>query len=434
MRFLFVTWDGGGNVPPTLALGRRLVQRGHRVRVLGPCSLRARVEAASCGFAAYERLAHGSPANAGRSRLGRWQATLLPPELARAAPALAFAEDVLAELARSPADALAVDFMLAGAVAAAERAGLPTAALMHVVYCLPAPGRPPFGSGLAPRSGSAGRVRDAGLFALVRRANRRALADLNEARRRIGLGSVDSASDQLARVARVLVLTSEAFDRPPAALPPNVRYVGPQLDDGQGLERHDRWPMTGGGEPLVVVSFSSRFAAADVVQRVVDTLGALRVRVLLTLGPALAPGELRLPANVDVRRFLPHGAVLPRSRLVVTHAGLGTVMAALADGVPLVCVPLKNDQFENAARVVAAGAGVRLRRSASRRALRGAILEVLTEPRFAEAAQRLAGAIAADRERGLAELEALAVAPSSAPSPPGPARGERVRLSPVPMG
>jgi hypothetical protein len=39
--------------------------------------------------------------------------------------------------------------MLAGAVAAAERTHLPTAAIMHTLYCLPATGRPPFGLGLA---------------------------------------------------------------------------------------------------------------------------------------------------------------------------------------------------------------------------------------------------------------------------------------------
>lgn len=64
-----------------------------------------------------------------------------------------------------------------------------------------------------------------------------------------------------------------------------------------------------------------------------------------------------MPENVVARRFVSHGVVLPQAQLVITHAGLGTVMAALTHGVPLLCIPLKNDQIENAARVVSAGAG-----------------------------------------------------------------------------
>jgi MGT family glycosyltransferase len=407
MRFLLATWDGGGNVPPTLALVRKLVGRGHSVTVLGPHWLRPLFETAACGFAAYAHVPNGAPSSAATSGMGRARAAFLVPELARAAPALAFAEDVLGTLDRAPADALVVDFMLAGAIAAAEHARLPTAALMHTVYCLPAPGRPPFGAGFKSRGRLVGRLRDPALVGLVRRQTRGALTDLNEARRHIGLTAVGSAADQLAGVARVLVLTSEAFDRAPAALPPNVRYVGPQLDRSWSERLDLPWPAPD-HQPLVVVSFSTRFAAAAVVQRVLDSLGKLRVRVLLTLGPTFAPEDLRVPANALIRSFVPHRAVLPRAQLVITHAGLGTVMAALVHGVPLVCIPLKNDQFENAARVVAAEAGRTLNRKTTRHSLRRAILQVLNEPRFRDGARRMADAIGAHDASAVEELEALA--------------------------
>lgn len=413
MRFLFATWDGGGNVPPTLALARQLLGRGHSVRVLGPPSLRRRFEGAGCIFAAYESVPNGVPSAAGKSGLGRVRAAQLVIELARAAPALGFAEDVLGELDRAPADALVVDFMLAGAVAAAERAGLPTAALMHTVYSLPTPGRPPFGPGLNAREGGVGRLRDAAILGLRRRANQRPLRDLNDARRQIGLAPVGSASDQLARVARVLVLTSAAFDSP-SALPPNVRHVGPQLDDST-TQLDLSWPAHG-RKPFIVVSFSTRFAAARLGQRVLDALATLQVRGLLTLGPALGHEDLRVPANVLVRTFVPHRMVLPSAQLVITHAGLGTVMAALVYGVPLVCIPLKNDQYENAARVRALGAGLSLGRHTTRRSLRRAILEVLDERCFSDAARRLAGAIAADGGRAVKELEALSTTSQAAPA------------------
>src|SRR6516165_8640421 len=44
--FLFLVWDGGGNVPPVLSLGRQLAARGHRVRVLAPPTVEERIRAA----------------------------------------------------------------------------------------------------------------------------------------------------------------------------------------------------------------------------------------------------------------------------------------------------------------------------------------------------------------------------------------------------
>ena len=205
----------------------------------------------------------------------------------------------------------------------------------------------------------------------------------------------------------MLVLTTEAFDPPPARRPPNISYVGPQPAGSWRSEPLDLPFSIDDRRPLVVVSFSTRYAATEIVQRVLDTLAALPVHGLVTLGPALAPEDLRLPGNTVARRFVPHGAVLPRAQLVITHAGLGTVMAALAHGVPLLCIPLKNDQFENAARVVAAGAGRRLGSHARRSSLKRAILQLLYDPRFREGAGRMAGAIAAHEGRAVQELEAL---------------------------
>jgi MGT family glycosyltransferase len=168
-------------------------------------------------------------------------------------------------------------------------------------------------------------------------------------------------------------------------------------------------------DPLVLVSFSTRFAGTSVVQRVSDALAELPVRGLITLGPALERHELRLPRNVIARRYVPHMVVLPNVRLVISHAGLGTVMAALAYSVPLLCVPIKNDQFENAARVAAAGAGLTVGRHARRSSLRGAIVRLLEDARFTENARRMADAIAAYEGRAVEELEAL-------PAPTGESR------------
>lgn len=79
---------------------------------------------------------------------------------------------------------------------------------------------------------------------------------------------------------------------------------------------------------------------------------------------------------------------------MVTQAGLGTLMKTLAHGVPLVCIPLVGDQPDNAARVVAHGAGIRLERGSTPAQIRAAIECVLTRPDFSEKARRMAGVLA----------------------------------------
>lgn len=69
-------------------------------------------------------------------------------------------------------------------------------------------------------------------------------------------------------------------------------------------------------------------------------------------------------------------------------------MKALAHGVPLVCIPLVGDQPDNAARVVAHGAGLRLERESTPEQIRAAIESVLTRPGFSNSARRMAEALA----------------------------------------
>jgi UDP:flavonoid glycosyltransferase YjiC (YdhE family) len=82
-------------------------------------------------------------------------------------------------------------------------------------------------------------------------------------------------------------------------------------------------------------------------------------------------------------------------------------MKTLAHGVPLVCIPLVGDQPDNAARVVAHGAGIRLDRDSTPEQIRAAIECVLTRLDFAENARRMAGIVAKEdgAQRAADEIE-----------------------------
>jgi UDP:flavonoid glycosyltransferase YjiC (YdhE family) len=143
------------------------------------------------------------------------------------------------------------------------------------------------------------------------------------------------------------------------------------------------------------------------LERIAAALGTLRVRGLVTTGGATLGSTP--PDNIHVARFVPHAQVLPEAAAVVTHAGLGTVHAALAHGLPLVCLPIDRDQPDNAARVARHGAGLRLSPTSAPAVIRAAVDRVLRDPGFAASARRFATAFAEERpaERAMRALEGL---------------------------
>jgi MGT family glycosyltransferase len=133
------------------------------------------------------------------------------------------------------------------------------------------------------------------------------------------------------------------------------------------------------------------------------------MHVVMTTGRHRTIESLSLPAmgsNVRVEQFVPHHALFPRTDVVVTTGGAGTVNAALLAGVPLVVVPTGWDLPENAQRVVECGAGLRLspRRCTPRR-LRESVEEVLGDSKYRTNAKRVGEALR--REGGAEKAAAL---------------------------
>jgi MGT family glycosyltransferase len=425
---LMTTWDGGGTTPPLMSVAHSLVARGHRLRVLADPVLQPDVEATGAEFASWTRGPHRRERSYGDAFVRDWGVD--PAEsLARMrdtlalGPAAAYAADVREELERRPAKVLLTELLLFGPQIAAEAAGVPYVVLNPTINVVPAPGVPPFGSGLVPATSEEERRRHEELGGRMVAAWDEGLPALNAARAEQGLEPLEHVLDQGRSAARMLVMTSRAFDFL-GPLPPTVIHVGPRLDD---VSWAGTWEAPAGEEPLVLVGLSSDYQAQDdLLCRIVTALGTLPVRAVLTTGNGVNPASIEAPANVQVVKAAPHSAVLRESALAITHAGHGVTIKALAAGVPLVCLPMGRDQLDVAARVVRANAGVRLEPTATPREIASAVQQVLGEPAYRDAAQRIATAIAEETatDRAVEEIEVvLASMPSPAPAllPTGPA-------------
>jgi UDP:flavonoid glycosyltransferase YjiC (YdhE family) len=161
----------------------------------------------------------------------------------------------------------------------------------------------------------------------------------------------------------------------------------------------DWW--AGGDDPLVYVSFGTVAASQgmfpSLYAAVVDSLAELPVRVLVTVGEAADPAALgSLPPRVHVERFVPQDQVLGAATVMVSHGGSGSMLGALAAGLPLVVLPLFADQPRNAARVAALGAGITVAGGpAAAGQIGAAVAAVLDDPAYQVGAQRVADEIEA---------------------------------------
>jgi UDP:flavonoid glycosyltransferase YjiC (YdhE family) len=361
--FLIATWDGGGNTPPAFNLGTRLTRRGHRVRVLGWESMAKRSADSGLEFATY-------------ASMTRWPENLsLDDGWDRLVPFLhgtATRDDIIAESDTFKPDVLVLDCMMGASFAAARRLGKPTAVLIHGLYsaCVSAWGD---------------QVMQTSVLGLL------------------------AATD------RVLALVPPGFDAP-VALPSNTSYVGPITRPESERVGDWRWSadlamIARPGDPWILLSLSTTLQRqTEALPAMLEAVESLPVRVLLTLGGVLPTGAVNAPSNVTVCEFVPHDVVLPQMAAVICHGGLSTITAALAAGVPLVCIPQGRDQHINAARVVASGVGQVVAPDASAAEIARAVRAVVENRSMREAARRLAEEVAAlgGGEQATTEVEQLA--------------------------
>ena len=351
-RFLFVTWDGGGNVGPAVEIAKEMLRRGEEVRFLGQEQQREALERAGFDFAAY-------------SKPGSWTAIGKRGTLKNAFGFLSLligrslGRDLIANFEKTPTDLVVIDCLLFGALDAAARAGLPHVALMHSLYraidkkmASGAPGTVARITGLHPRKLWAG-------------------ADL------------------------VIVATLEELDSPPhPGSTMSLTYTGPALP---AVSASSTRPSV----PTILVSLSTTYIAgqAQVLQKVLDALTDLPVRAIITTGPAVDPDELRAPANTEMHRYLPHAEVMTTISLVIGHGGHSTTTLALAHDLPLLILPL-NLMFDQAIighAIQEQGAGITLLSSSTPTQICAAIQRILADGTYRREATRLGAAIRASR-------------------------------------
>jgi UDP:flavonoid glycosyltransferase YjiC (YdhE family) len=152
-----------------------------------------------------------------------------------------------------------------------------------------------------------------------------------------------------------------------------------------------------GARPLVYVTIGTVIHNIGLLRTLVAALAPVDADVLVTTGAQNDRSEIGpVPPNTTVEPYVPQAQVLPRASLVVTHGGSGSMLGALAHGLPLLAVPHLADQFDNAAAAERAGvARVLLPHEIAESSVREAAETLLADDAYRVAAVGVAEEIAA---------------------------------------
>jgi MGT family glycosyltransferase len=421
MRIVQACMPVPGHLNPNLALAQALRARGHQVAVYSGAIARDAVEREGMTFFPFHPsldevvmrlvLPPSGDSPAGSSFDSRRAMSQKAASAARKELYLETipyqVEDLERATAAFDADLLVTDPTLLGSILVLkERLPVPVVVFSMLLAChVPGPQVAPWGPGLPPPRTLASRARAWVYEVLIDLL----LADFqrtaNEVRLRFGLPKLRGrVQDEYGRPPLFLVASTPELDYERTDLPPAVNYVGACVwKGGTAPPPMPAWlaDLPRDRPVIHVTEGTIHTREPQLLRAAMEGLRDLPMHVILTTGAHRKPDELDLGprgANVRVEQFVPHHALFPMTDVVVTTGGAGTVTTALMAGVPLVVVPTGWDLPENAQRVAASGAGLRLApRDCTSHRVRAAVERVLGDRSYREKATRLGAAL---RERG----------------------------------
>ena len=346
-----------GHLNPLATLGRSLFRRGHRVTMFQLPDLRSRVEREGLEFWPLGRgHAEAGELAAAIERLGLLSGLSALRFTIRSAMRLAalVLDSAPAALREARIDLALIDQNEPAGATVAQYLGVPFVSVAAALPLNREPDVPPPFVMWPHQTSLWGRIRNRVGYAIADRLLAPFHHVLNAQRRNWRLPPLRTPDDSFSSLAQLSTMP-ETFDFPRRALPACFHYMGPFTDYARPpvpfpWERLD-------GKPLVYASFGTlQNRRQERFRTVAAACADLGVQLVLSSGGSeVALNGLR--GSPVVVPYAPQLELLARSRIVVTHGGLNTVLEALSAGVPLLAIPIANDQPAVSSRVLHSGAG-----------------------------------------------------------------------------
>lgn len=386
-----------GHLNPMTTLGHELKRRGHRVTVFGIPDARSKTLAAGLEFWAIGEAEFPAGASAASSTkqgeltgldafknivtMFQQSTTMLLDEAPQAVSA-------------AGVEVLLIDQTSSGGSTVADFLKLPFITVCCALMLNLEIGVPPFNTTWAYSPAWWAKLRNHFSYELLARLARPILKTVADRRRQWQLPPYIYPNDPNSQLAQICQQPAE-FEFPRQHLPPSFHFTGPY---SRLISREPTsFPFEKlTGQPLIYASMGTlQNRLSGVFENIAQACVGLDAQLVIALGGGTDPASLpNLPGSPLVVGYAPQLELLQKATLTITHAGINTALESLSNGVPMVAIPIANDQPGVAARIAWTGTGevVSLAKSGSPR-LRAAVKRVLTEDSYKQNAVRLQTAI-----------------------------------------
>ncbi|MDB9528493.1 glycosyltransferase [Oscillatoria sp. CS-180] len=382
-----------GHLNPMMAIGRELQRRSHRVTIVGLIDGQAQVVAAGLDFLAIgmSQFPLGSTQQSLKTlgELNGLAALNYSLKLVERATGILL-EESPAAIAATDIDCLLVDQSFYSGSTIAELLNLPFITVCCALMFNPEPDIPPFFTPWRYQPTAWGRLRNQAGYQLLALLGRGQIRQITRYRQQRHLPPLDYEHDTFSNLAQICQ-QPVAFEFPRQSLPGCLHFVGPCIDvDGREPATFPFAQLT--RRPLIYASLGTlQNQLLWLFRAIAIACQNLDVQLVIALGGGTSPAALpTLPGSPLVVGYAPQVELLQQATLTITHAGMNTVLESLSNGVPMVAIPITNDQPGVAARIAWTGAGEYLtHRGLTAPKLHCKIHQVLTQPSYRQSAQRL---------------------------------------------
>ncbi|MFO0937129.1 MAG: glycosyltransferase [Gemmataceae bacterium] len=373
-----ITLDLHGHLNPMTTLGAELRSRRHQVTLLGSSLGRKLAEQAGLNWSP---LNDTSEAMSGWNQLGRLSGLSALKHTGRLVNqnAKAIFDELPGHISTLKIDALVIDQFTPAAAIVAENQKIPYVVACNALAVHLHPSVPPTSLNWPYRRGVFGNMRN-------RFGNwiTKLLFDTFAGAGRKGGISPLLLVDLKKKWGEAIVSQQpECFEFPNHPRPSHFHYTAPWHVKGRDKSIFFPWEKLD-GRPLVFASLGTlQNQLLDLFIKIVDAARGLNLQLVLSLGSQVAKWEFDVPDNVIVVPFAPQLQLLDRSAAVITHAGLNTALEAVSRGLPMICLPITNDQPGIARRIEYHGAGIVLHPNrATANQIRSKLQVILSDPVF----------------------------------------------------
>ena len=395
-HFGIICPDGAGHFNPMSALAQELQQRGHRVTLIGKVDVRASAVGAGLGFAAIGESAFplGSVAKMFHQRgelsgLAALRATLAFVEQ----ETRVMFQEAPAAIQSAGIEALLVDQCTPAGGTIADFLNIPFITICNALLMNWEMGVPPLFVPWHYHPTALAYCRNQIGYFLGRILTQRVQKLQAEYRQHWQLPPYLKQGDSYSALAQLSQQPPE-FEFPRQKLPPWFHFTGPYSTVRRSAVPFPWEKLT--GQPLIFASMGTiQNRLIHVFQTIATACQGLDAQLVISLGSSTEAENLaNLPGNPIVVKYAPQLELLQKATLTITHAGLNTVLESLANAVPMVAIPITNDQPGVSARIAWTGTGeVVLPQHLAVTKLQAAIYNVLQNPTYRQNTARLQAAI-----------------------------------------